>query len=331
MADRAALCGGRLLRGATACVALVLTAGMSAASANAVPGPRPEEWWFTTWDIQNKVWPLSTGQGVTVAVLDTGVNGRLAGLRNALLPGTDTTGLNDDGQIDRDTVDGGHGTGMAAEIAGQGTTDGMVGIAPDAKILPVTVFRTGFDPTGLAVGIRYAADHGATVINLSLSSPTVSSTECSEPEQQAIDYAIKRDIVVVAAAGNDGSKGNPPIDPATCAGVLAVGAVDSHYAPWADSEHQPYVSVVAPGVQVGSIGNAGIFGEGNGTSGATALASGVVALVRARFPHMSGRQVVQRVIDILYSLLIVAYGGPAGSGRRVPTTPQDQRDSNKSR
>jgi subtilisin family serine protease len=296
MADRTATRGRRLLRGVAACTALGLMIGMPA-SANAVPGPRTEEWWFTTWDIQNKVWPLSTGEGVTVAVLDSGVNGRLAGLANVLLPGTDTTGPHDDGHIDRDTTLGGHGTGMAALIAAQGTTDGMVGIAPGVKILPVTASVAGSDVNDVAAGIRYATDHGAKVINMSFSLMTVSATVCSQPERDAIDYAIKHDVVLVAGAGNDGAAGNPPSDPATCAGVLVAGAVDDSYAPWADTERQPYVSVAAPGVNVGSFGKAGIFSLDDGTSSSSALTSGVVALVRARFPHMSGREVVRRIID----------------------------------
>ncbi len=270
---------------------------MAVPASATTPEPRNEEWWFSTWDITNKVWPISTGRGVRVAVLDTGINGRLPDLSEPVLPGTDVTGKKDDGRIDFDPQEGGHGTAMAALIAGQGPE--MVGVAPDAKILPVTVFRDNSsvsEPDGQAEGIRYAVKHGAKVISMSTSIASEWPLRCGDNLQTAVDYAIEHDVVLVAAAGNDGDTGNGPDMPASCPGVLAVGAVDSQARPWVKTERQPYVAVAAPGVDTGSIGRAGIFGNNSGTSTSTALTAGAIALVRAKFPKMSGREVVQRII-----------------------------------
>ncbi|WP_345367654.1 S8 family serine peptidase [Actinoallomurus liliacearum] len=266
--------------------------------AGATPQPRDEEWWFSTWDIQKKVWPLTTGRGVTVAVLDTGVNAKLPDLAGAVLPGTDLTGRKDDGRIDFDTAGGGHGTGMAALIAGQGPT--MVGVAPGARILPITMFRAHANFSGgdaQANGIRYAVDHGAKVISMSTGGVSPDGPlRCDYYIQGAVDYAIKHDVVLVAAAGNDGNTTNAPASPTSCPGVLGVGAVDYQARPWVQTARQPYVVVAAPGVDTGSIGRAGVFSNASGTSTSTALTAGAVALMRARFPKMSGREVVQRII-----------------------------------
>ncbi|MEV5704530.1 S8 family serine peptidase [Actinoallomurus sp. NPDC052274] len=266
--------------------------------AGATPQPRAEEWWFSTWDIQKKVWPLSTGRGVTVAVLDTGVNARLADLADVVLPGTDLTGRKDDGRTDFDAEGGGHGTGMTALIAGQGPT--MMGIAPGVRILPVTVYRDNANyalEDTQAKGIRYAVDHGAKVISMSTGDVSPRGPlHCDYYTQDAVDYAIKHDVVLVSAAGNDGDTTNATASPTSCPGVVGVGAVDYQARPWVKTARQPYVVVAAPGVDTGSIGRAGVFSNASGTSGSTALTAGAVALVRAKFPKMSGREVVQRII-----------------------------------
>jgi hypothetical protein len=218
-----------------------------------------------------------------------------------VLPGTDARGGEDDGRTDLD--DGavpGHGTGMASLIAAQGTGGGFVGVAPQVKILPV-ITMSG---QAHATAIRYAVDHGAKVINMSVGVPTQS---CPAETQDAVGYALEHDVVVVAAAGNDGNSGNSPQAPANCAGVLAVGAVDYKGNPWVKTQRQPYVTVAAPGVQVGSVIKDGKYHTSNGgTSSAAALTSAAVALVRSKFPHMSARKVVQRIIASTKDM------GPAG-------------------
>ncbi|MEV0404208.1 S8 family serine peptidase [Actinoallomurus sp. NPDC050550] len=273
-------------------VSTFLISSTSTIWANATRNPRPEEWWFGTWDIQNKVWPISKGQGVTVALIDTGVNAQLPDLRGKVLAGKNFFGPKGDGLEDLG-AGGGHGTAMAALIVGQGTGVGMVGIAPEAKILSIRS-----DIGMLAPAIDYAIQHGADVINVSqgLASPAAAGG-CEIGIQGAISRAIARNIVLVAAAGNDANLGTINAEPALCPGFLAVGAVDYRFRPWIDSQPAPYIAAAAPGVRVGSIGKAGtFFPDLTGTSSSSALTAGVAALVRSKYPKMSAREVVQRIV-----------------------------------
>jgi type VII secretion-associated serine protease mycosin len=278
---------GRAL-GAASLALLMVAAVSTPGTAVAAPRPLSSQWWFTTWGIQDRLWPITQGKGVTVAVLDTGVQADIPDLSGAVLPGKNMTDGNDDARVDKDP-NFGHGTVMASLIAARGTGTGFVGVAPAAKILPV---RTkSFD--SMVSGIRYAADHGAKVINISQGA----TASCIPSLQQAVSYAIERDVVVVAAAGDEGDSTNGSSYPANCAGVVAVGAIDPTLKPWIKTQQQSYVAVAAPGLHVGGVAKSGQFGaDGFGTSQASALTSAVVALVRSKFPNMSARQVVQQII-----------------------------------
>jgi type VII secretion-associated serine protease mycosin len=265
--------------------------------------PMRDEWWFTSWDIQTRVWPLSQGAGVMVGVLDTGVQANLPDLRGAVVSGGDTTGAGGNGDTDTDNEAGdGHGTAMAALIAGQGTGGGLAGIAPKAKILPVRVgSANGLSSAGSltteAAGIRYAVGRGVTVVSMSFGGVTGSASGCDPVLQDAVAYALQHNVVVVAAAGNSGQQMNPPQSPASCQGVLAVGAVNPNLTLWSGSEVQPYVAVAAPGSDIEALGASGMYYNGEGTSASTAFVSGAVALIRSRYPSMPWYQVVQRIIN----------------------------------
>jgi type VII secretion-associated serine protease mycosin len=269
------------------------------------PKPLDQQWWFAAWAVQDKVWPVAQGKGVTVAVLDTGVEAGIPELAGVVVPGTDAETGNGDGSTDRDDAPvPGHGTGMASLIAAQGKGTGFVGVAPGARILPV-IAQSG---EAYTKGIRFAVDHGAKVINLS----QAVASACPEGLQQAVSYAIEHDVVIVAGAGNNGDSPNASMYPANCVGVLAVGAVDNKTNPWAKTERQPYVTVAAPGVQVGSVLKDGQYYSSNGgTSGASALTSAAVALVRSKHPQMSAREVVQRIIASARDV------GPAGKDNQT--------------
>ena len=264
------------------------------------PMPRAGEWWFTSWKILPRVWPLTEGAGVTVAVLDTGVQASVPDLRGAVLPGGDTTGHHTNGETDFNTDGDGHGTMMSVLIAGQGFGTGMVGVAPKAKILPV-VINAGVtdvtaDPGAMAAGIIYAANHGAQVIDISQEHPSVSASGCDAAEQAAVAYALARDIVVVAAAGDTNLAGAGPAEPASCAGVLAVGAVTPNRSLWPHDTRQPYITVVNPGADLITSGRDGRLLTGvSGTRAASALAAGAVALIRSRYPTMPWYRVIQRL------------------------------------
>jgi subtilisin family serine protease len=272
-------------------------AGAAAALRDHGSKPLEQQWWFDSWEVVTRDWPISQGAGITVAVLDTGVQADLPDLAGAVLSGTDLAG--GDGRTDVDAaIVPGHGTSMAALIVAQGTHTRFLGVAPEAKVLPVVVNTGHSDPVSEeSDGIRYAVDHHAAVINISQGSPA----KCPDTVQKAVSYAIAHDVVVVAGAGN-GDFGGGTSFPANCAGVLAVGAVtvaDGQFIAAPNTQHQPYVAVGAPG----GVGAPGLLRDGQihtsssaSTSTASALTSGVAALLRAQHPDMPAREVVQRII-----------------------------------
>ena len=270
--------------------------------------PLSGEWWFTSWKILPKVWPLAQGAGVTVAVLDTGVQASTPDLRGAVLPGGDFTGRHTNGETDGN----GHGTMMSVLIAGQGEGTGVVGVAPKAKILPVVVSAAPSgvtaDPAAIAAGITYAANHGARVIDIPQEQPSASASGCDAAVQAAVAYALSRNAVVVAAAGDTGLIGTRPSEPASCAGVLAVSAVQPNRSLWPQATRQPYIAVANPGADLVTSGRDGQLVTGvSGTDAASALAAGAVALIRSRYPAMPWYQVIQRVT-----------GTALAAGGRVP-------------
>lgn len=287
----------RCVVAATAALGLAV---LSASPAGAAPRPRTDEWWFGPWAVSD-IWKTSQGAGVTVGVLDSGVNARLPELAGAVLPGGDVTGKGTDGRTDYDKKNDGHGTAMSVLIAGQGRgKTGFAGVAPEAKILPVRMTHTGGvinSPQVVSDGIRYAADHGAKVMNISVGVDADQETNlCPAQVQSAIVHAIQRDVVIVAAAGDEGNSTNLPQYPASCAGVLAVGAIDKYSQPWKGTQRQSYVTVAAPGTHVGWVGQSGTYYPNSwGSSSSSALTAGGVALVRAANPQMSAREVVQRL------------------------------------
>ncbi|MCL2585160.1 MAG: S8 family serine peptidase, partial [Streptosporangiales bacterium] len=236
------------------------------------------------------------GSGITVAVLDSGVQAGNADLQGVVKPGADMLG--DSGNGERDYgPDGGHGTEVASLIAGQGANGDPVGLAPQAKILPVHVINPSNGMGPVANGIKYAVDHGAQVINMSLSADAPSATTCDPQVQQAVSYALSHNVVVVAGSGDTNKTGTAPQEPASCAGVLAVGGVEPSNSLWPDSTQGLDVSVAAPGAQVYNVSANGqeYTYRGYGTSFASALASGAVALIRAANPSMPWYTVDQRL------------------------------------
>jgi type VII secretion-associated serine protease mycosin len=295
----------RTIRAATAVLAGFVLAMPASIPAEATPGPNNEEWWFDSMAIQQVAWPHTEGRGVTVAVLDTGVNASLPEFRGGVvLPGADFIG-GGDGRRDTDPNTG-HGTGMASLIAAQGGgPSGWVGVSPAAKILPVVV-DMGSDSAPKA--IRYAVDHKAKVISIAQGDAAIGQpNDCPPNIQEAVTYAAQHDVVILAAAGNSGDSINDVEYPGSCPGVVAVGAFDHNGNPWNRTQRQSYVSVAGAGAQVGSLGKDGrLYHYGNGTSQATAIAAGAVALIRAKYPDESARQIVQRIIATATDL------GPSG-------------------
>ncbi|MFJ5535369.1 type VII secretion-associated serine protease mycosin [Streptomyces sp. NPDC093261] len=269
--------------------ALLLTSA-STASADYI---RDKQWVIGVMNFQ-KVWSESQGQGVTVAVVDTGVDASNPDLVGQVLQGKNVTGSDEDPH--RDT--NGHGTGMASIIAGhghgEGSTSGVIGLAPKAKILPIKAGDNSEDvDEHWPAGVRYAVDHGASVINLSFKD---SLARPGSDGAKAIEYAQQRDVVVVASTGNDGSA---EVDyPGKLPGVVAVGAIDQSLKLWDNSNYGAGVTLTAPGVKIveADPSQPSGYSEGTGTSDAAAYVSATAALVRAKYPNLTAGQVINRLI-----------------------------------
>ncbi|WP_423790541.1 type VII secretion-associated serine protease mycosin [Micromonospora globispora] len=231
---------------------------------------------------------LSEGEGVTVAVPDTGVD-RHPDLEGNLLPGTDIIpGGSGDGRQDRDS----HGTAMAGLIAahGRGGGRGALGIAPKAKILPIfdSPPHGDGDPDALAEAVEYAIAQGADVISIS------SVGGRSSRLTAAIDSALSANIIVVAGAGNrprDQIVGYPASHP----GVIGVGGVDETGEHASISVAGPEVDVVAPAVNIFSTSFDGKYSKATGTSDATAIVAGAAALIRSKYPELPAQEVAHRL------------------------------------
>ncbi|MEU9359640.1 type VII secretion-associated serine protease mycosin [Streptomyces sp. NPDC048301] len=252
-------------------------------------------------------WQTTKGKGITVAVLDTGVDGRHPDLSGQVLPGKDLIGFGA-GRGDRSWAL--HGTAMAGIIAGRGSGpghgNGVLGVAPEAKILPVRVILESGDParakarasrgTALADGIRWATDQGADVINLSLGDDSESAHP--EPgEDAAVQYALSKGVSVVASAGNGGEKGDRVSYPAAYPGVIAAAAVDKYGTHASFSTRRWYATVSAPGVDIVVANPDQHYYIEWGTSAASAFVSGAVALVRAAHPGLSPAQIKTLLAD----------------------------------
>ena len=273
---------------------LNLAAGIIAlAAATVVPaGPahadsfRDDQWYLRTLKV-TQAHAISEGAGVTVAVVDSGVYPHPDIQHNLLRGINEITGASD-GRVD--SV--GHGTNMAAIIAahGRNSRDGVLGIAPSAKILPVKISNDANNVPSqiMATGIVWASQHGAKVINVS--AVTGPAFELDD----AVSSAIKADTVIVAGVGNT-SKSLLIGYPAAIDGVLAVGAVDRNNKPAGFSIKDPKVQICAPGVSITTAQPKDKYSDVDGTSPATAIVSGAAALVRAKFPRLSAPEVIHRL------------------------------------
>jgi type VII secretion-associated serine protease mycosin len=273
-------------------VAAVVTLGVG-------PGPayadsvRSGEWQLA--DLHARAaWNLSTGSGVIVAVLDSGVDASHPDLSGQVLPGADFVDGSTDGR--RDFV--GHGTTVASLIAGRGDdSTGVEGLAPKARILPVRVLDKSNkydDATTVAKGVIWAVDHGAKVINMSLGGAVRSAVLAD-----AISYAFKHNIVVVACTGNVISGGTSTVwYPAREPGVLAVTGLSQAtdgVTYWSGGLTDGDTVLSGPATNlVGA--KPGGYWKVQGTSFAAPLVAAAAALVRAKWPTMSAANVINRLI-----------------------------------
>lgn len=231
------------------------------------------------------VWTTTTGQGVIVAVVDSG-SGPHPDLAENLLPGRSIIGTVES-QDGRDIDASGHGThvaGIIAAVANNGI--GGSGVAPNARILPIQVLDQAGqgDARDVAAGVRFAADNGARVINLSLGGATESSSLT-----QAITYANDKGVLVVAAAGNGGAADKPKW-PASLDLTLAVTAVDQANNATSFDQRGDYIDLSAPGANIVSTAK-GDYVTLSGTSMAAGFVAGAAALLFAAEPRVTNAQV----------------------------------------
>ncbi|SCG70343.1 type VII secretion-associated serine protease mycosin [Micromonospora zamorensis] len=260
--------------------------------------------------------PLATGTGVTVAVVDSGVDRAHPQLADRVLAGTDLLDPGGDGS--RDCA--GHGTGVASIIAATPRAGvAFQGLAPDARILPVRVSEqqvvqgreSGRTASAgeFAQAIRWAVDHDADVVNLSV------VLYADDPEvRSAVRYAVDRDVVLVAAAGNLHDSGDPQPFPAGYDGVLGVGAIGADGGRATFSQTGAYVDLVAPGSEVLTAAPGAGHHQVEGTSYAAPFVAATAALLRQYRPELTAAQVAERIIATADPAPGAGHGGGYGAG-----------------
>lgn len=254
-------------------------------------------------------WALSTGHGVLIAVLDTGTDLDHPDLASKVRTDIDYDFVNGDNVADDDNGHGTHVSGIAAAATDNGI--GVAGMGWEAAILPLKVLDSAGEGTAdnLATAIRYAADQGAGVVNMSLGG----AFSCPWYVQQKSDYAYNLGVVLVAAAGNDGA--GQEVFPANCAHVLGVAATDSYDSRASFSNWGNHVSVAAPGTSIYSTTPYGQYGYMQGTSMATPFVAGLAGLVRARFGTYTPDQVASAILDNAQDLGTAGWDPYYGCGR----------------
>ncbi|MEU6043699.1 type VII secretion-associated serine protease mycosin [Streptomyces griseus] len=274
---------------------------------------RSEQWHLDVMRAES-MWKVSTGAGVTVAVIDSGVDSSHPDLNGRVLDGLN---LELDAKGNEHTDYNGHGTGMAGIIAGTGKArggNGAFGLAPDVKILPVRVsdsMGAGNQAASdsefhkeIPTAIRYAVENGAKVINISLGVSTG-----SQGLNDAVKYALDKDVLIFASAGNDGDGANRVEYPAGAPGVVGVGAVGENLRRTGESQYGSQVDLAAPGEKIihACGGGTGLC-ESHGTSDATAIASASAALIWSKYPDWTNNQVLRVMLNTA--------GGPVSGKKR---------------
>ena len=309
------LCAGWRL--SASCLVTLTAASVLAAVTAARPAMadsvRDAQQWVLDAVNAPAAWPVSQGQGVLVAVIDSGVEPSVSDLAGSVVAGPDYSGV---GTKPSDPNWGMHGTWMASLIAGHGHdggANGISGVAPKARVLSIRVLPDKKDPAwaqyerehtsrgqrALARAIKYAVAHRAGVISMSLGYGA-----SSRVVRSALQDALEHKVVVIASSGNSGAsttdqrRAHAPYSfPADYPGVLGVAAVDQSGNPANFSSDNLSVQVAAPGVQVPAQGRDGQYWLVSGTSPACALTSGVAALIKSAYPRLSPALIVRAIIS----------------------------------
>lgn len=273
---------------------------------------RAREYWLTEYGFTD-AWKQATGKGVTVAVIDTGVDASHQDLTGNVLKGADVSGTGNKYGQKGLGIEPEHGTLVASMIAGHGHQSdgisansgepgqpaGVIGIAPEAKILPISLelgtssAKTKSIDEQIPAAVRKAVDGGADIINLS-----VGSADTSWPESwdDAFAYAEEKDVLIVASSGNRGAGITQVGAPATIPGVLTVGGVDRNRQESLDSSTEGIsIAVAAPSEELVGAYLDNQYATWSGTSAAAPIVSGLAALIMQKYPDLTSAQVIQRI------------------------------------
>jgi type VII secretion-associated serine protease mycosin len=296
-------------------IALLVISAPQSVSADPV---RDRQYWLSDYGF-TKAWALSQGQGVKVAVIDTGIYASHPALEGSVVGGTDVSGLGSSDGLTPVGQNSYHGTMVASLIAGRGNPEddaaGVLGTAPKAQLLSVSM-AFGVDgvdtDSQVAEGIIWAVNNGARVINLSL---TRNSVSWPESWDEAFLYAFEKDVVIVAAVGNRLDGTEQVSAPATIPGVIAVAGVDINAnASELSSTSGFTIGVTAPAEDLVAAYPGGEYRIWSGTSGAAPIVSGMVALIRSLYPEMDAANVVNRVIQSALKDGFESYSSTYGYG-----------------
>ncbi|MFI6626950.1 S8 family serine peptidase [Streptomyces sp. NPDC050528] len=257
-----------------------------------------KQWYLDQMQV-HEMWKVSTGKGVKVAVIDSGVNPNTPSLKGQVLVDEVPKAVAYHSTVDYD----GHGTTMAELIAGTGSGGSLQGLAPGAKIVPYRAAFEGFKADTAEKkktpkpwqAIRAAADTDAKIISMSFGGFV------SPQEEEAIKYAASKGKLMVAAVGNSGTgKGAGNIDyPAAYPYVVGIAAVNSSFAVTKFSSYGNFVDLVAPGEGIPGWCDTAFrtYCDTAGTSSATAIASASAALIWSAHPNWTVNQVTRALID----------------------------------
>lgn len=255
-----------------------------------------KQWYLSAMQAE-EMWKISTGKGIKVAVIDTGVNPNTPSLKGQVLKGFDATGAAGDENDDYD----GHGTNMAELIAGTGAGGGLKGLAPGVKIIPMRVTDTEFqkkhsvNARDFEDAIRAAADSEAKIISMSFG-----SLYSTRGEREAVKYAESKGKLFFAAVGNDGAGRNEEEYPAAYPQVVGVASADRNGKVAEYSQNGNTVDIAAPGQEIPQWCDNSFqryCDGGSGTSAATAIASASAALVWSANPDWTANQVLNVLFD----------------------------------
>jgi type VII secretion-associated serine protease mycosin len=272
-------------------ILLGLAGGLVAPSAAYAETVRDRQWWIGPMKL-TQTQKVTQGEGVTVAVIDSGVDATHPDLNGAVLPGTGMLGSTSAKGWDDPH---GHGTLIAGIIAGRGGNNmQMLGVAPKSKILPIAL------PVPFAGSIsgpiHYAVDNGAKIINMSFGGK---DEQGRQDDIDAIAWARSKGVILVAAGGNSTQGDEHVPHPGSYPGVITVNGTDRDGNLWDGSLQDDTMEIAAPAQDIFSIlpkaKSPSGFGSGSGTSSATAMVSGTLALIWSKYPKLDAANVVNRL------------------------------------